>query len=166
MRLTSVFFGLAALGASAAFAAPAPQADTVLPASVQLAQAGYAELAKGQPQAAIDSFESALAIDPRNRLAYIGMARASQTQGLSGKAVKYYREALQLEPNDLAALQGQGEALALRGAKAAAQANLERIRQLCKGECAPAKAVATAIATAPKQVATATPAVPATAAKN
>lgn len=124
----------------------AAQPDAVSPQSIQLSQSGFASLAKGQAAAATDSFETALAVDPKNRAAFIGLARAAQAQGLPGKAVKYYREALQLEPNDLMALQGQGEALVQRGARVAAQANLDRIRQLCKGECPQAKSLAMTMA--------------------
>ncbi len=148
-------FGLLviAFGGTLALAgvAQAEGPEAVAPASQQLVQSGFALLAKGQPVAAVDDFETALAVDPKNRQAYIGLARAARAQSLPGKAVKYYREALQLEPNDLDALQGQGEALATRGAKVAAQANLERIRQLCKTDCAAAKSLAIAIAQAPAQ---------------
>lgn len=147
MRVKLVLFGLAASLSAAAFAAQGD--DVIKPASARFAQEGQAALSRGQASAAYDAFETAAAIDPKNRTAFIGMAKASQALGLPGKAVKFYREALQLEPNDLAALEGQGEALIQRGAKARAQANLDRIRQLCKSECAPATKLAALIAKAP-----------------
>ena len=150
MRFGLVVVAVGGLLASAAAVLAAP-VETILPASQQRVDAGFAALAKGLTAVAVDEFETALAVDPRNRQAYIGLARAARAQSLPGKAVKYYREALQLEPNDLDALQGQGEALATRGAKVAAQANLERIRQLCKADCAAAKSLALAIAQAPAQ---------------
>lgn len=146
-----------AMVASLSAAALAAQSDDVIkPASSRLVAEGQAALARGQAGAAYDSFETAAAIDPKNRDAFIGMAKSSQALGLPGKAVKFYREALQLEPNDLAALEGQGEALIQRGAKARAQANLDRIRQLCKSECAPATKLAALIAKAPATTAVAT----------
>ncbi len=148
MRFGQIVVAVGGLLASTSSVAAAP-AETILPASQQRVQAGFAALSKGLPTVAVDEFETALAVDPRNRQAYIGLARAARAQSLPGKAVKYYREALQLEPNDLDALQGQGEALATRGAKVAAEANLERIRQLCKADCAAAKSLALAIAQAP-----------------
>lgn len=153
MRSKLVIFGLAASLSAAALAAQGD--DAIKPASVRLAEQGQAALARGQASAAYDDFETAAAIDPKNRAAFIGMARASQALGLPGKAVKFYREALQLEPNDLAALEGQGEALIQRGAKARAQANLDRIRQLCKTDCAPATKLAALIAKAPAATAVA-----------
>lgn len=138
-------------------AAPAPKAsvaadDVIKPASMKFATEGAAALAASKPTAALDAYEAALAVDPKNRAAYIGMARASQAMGLPGKAVKFYREALQLEPNDLVAIEGQGEALVQRGAKARAQANLDRLKALC-GNCAQVGQLAAAIAKAPVQTA-------------
>jgi tetratricopeptide (TPR) repeat protein len=141
--------------------APAPSlvrglADTHLaPASVVLAARGSAVLAQGQAETATDLFEAALAADPRNRAAFVGLARAAEAQGLPGKAIRLYREALQIEPNDLAALEGQSVVLARRGAIERARANLERIKVLCVQPCAAAQRVSAAIARGPDRVQTA-----------
>lgn len=160
MRSKWLLAGLSALVMTSASVGAVPGDDVIAPASQRFSQAGFDALGKGQAQAAVGEFETALAIDPKNRRAYIGIAKAMQAQGLHGSAVKYYREALQLDPNDLAALEGQGTALAQRGAKARAQANLDRIKQLCKTDCAEARKLATAIAQAPAgpQTAAAAPA--------
>ena len=159
MRSKWLVAGLSALVLTGAATAAVPADDVISLASQRFTQSGFDALGKGQLLAAVGEFETALAIDPKNRTAYIGIARAMQAQGLHGTAVKYYREALQLDPNDLAALEGQGAALAQRGAKARAQANLDRIRQLCKTACAEARKLAMAIAQAPSgpQTAAATP---------
>jgi Tfp pilus assembly protein PilF len=149
MRSKWLLAGLSALVLTGAATAAVPGDDVISPASQRFTQSGYDALGKGQPQTAVGEFETALAIDPKNRSAFIGIARAMQAQGLHGSAVKYYREALQLDPNDLTALEGQGTALAQRGAKARAQANLDRIRQLCKSDCAEARKLAMAIAQGP-----------------
>lgn len=135
MRL--LFLLSAALITSAATAATGRD-DQLKPASVQLAMAGQTALTAGKPQDAIDSFEAALAVDPRNVAAFSGIARAYEALGLPGKAVKYYREALALNPSDIPALEGQGRALVARGATARAQINLARIKALCKADCAAA----------------------------
>ena len=137
-------------------AAPAPKSlvapdSAIKPVSARLAQEGAAALAKGQVTVAFDAYQAAAAADPKNRGAFIGMARASQAQGLPGKAVKFYREALQLEPTDLVAIEGQGEALVQRGAKTRALANLDRLKQLC-GNCAQVGQLASFIAKAPATV--------------
>lgn len=120
------------------------------PLSLRMMKAGEAQLAAGNADAATDSFEAALAADPRNRRAYIGMARAAEAQGLPGKAVRFYREALEIDPNDLAALELQGMAFVERGAKARAEDNLERVRKLCEADCPQADRLAAAIARGPK----------------
>ncbi len=144
----------AAVSTVATGAARIVQGDDVLkPASVRLSTDAQAALAKGETTAAIDNFEAALAIDPKNVGAFTGIARAYEAQGLPGKAVKYYREALALNPSDLNALEGQGKALVARGAAARAQVNLARIKALCKTDCASAtrlQAAITAAANAPK----------------
>lgn len=124
---------------SATPAAAVGRDDQLKPASVQFAAAGQAALAAGKPQDAIDSFEAALAIDPRNVAAFAGIAASYEKQGLPGRAVKYYREALALNPSDIAALEGQGRALVARGATARAQINLARIKALCKADCSAAQ---------------------------
>ncbi len=136
-------------GAGSAIAVAAAQGDDVLkPRSVQLLASGQAALAKSDPVAAIDAFEAALAVDPKNVAAFTGIARAYEAQGLPGKAVRYYREALALNPSDLSALEGQGKALIARGATARAQVNLMRIKALCKTDCSAAVRLQTALTTA------------------
>ncbi len=123
--------------------------DALKPASTRMQAAGDAALAKAQPVPAVDAFEAAVAADPRNKAAFIGLARAYEMQGLPGKAVKFYREALALDPNDLGALEGQGKALVARGATARANLNLVRIKTLCKGDCPAAKRLEVALAAPP-----------------
>jgi Tfp pilus assembly protein PilF len=157
----ALFLGLALVAAPASAAKPRPSAPEAAPArglpdsqisplSLQMTVSGEAQLAAGKPGAATDSFEAALAADPRNRRAYMGLARAAEAQGLPGKAVRFYREALELDPNDLAALEAQGLALVERGATARAGDNLDRVRKLCTGSCPQADRLAAAIATGPK----------------
>lgn len=143
---------VAGVAASMASAAPPTGDDALKPASLRLAATGEAALAKAQHDAAIDAFEAALAVDPRNRAAFTGIARAYQAQGLPGRAIRYYREALALDPNDLGALEGQGKALIARGATARAQVNLARIKALCKADCAAAKRLETALLAPPPPV--------------
>lgn len=149
-----------ALIASAAHAATGRD-DQLKPLSVQMAGAGQAALTAGKPQDAIDNFEAALAVDPRNVAAFSGIARAYEALGLPGKAIKYYREALALNPSDIAALEGQGRALVARGATARAQINLARIKALCKADCSAAARLEGHIAKG-TQTASAAPVKPAT----
>lgn len=140
--------------------------DALRPASIKMQQAGEAALTKAQPSAAIDAFEASVAADPRNSAAFIGLAHAYEALGLPGKAVRYYREALALDPNDIGALEGQGKALVARGARARANVNLVRIKTLCKTDCAAAKRLETALAAPPPVTSASAEPVKPTAVKN
>ena len=74
--------------------------------------------------------------------AYIALGRVAQAQRLPGKAVRYYADALRLEPNDVNALAGQGEAYVQRGAVDRARANLQRVQTLCAQPCPQAQQLA------------------------
>jgi Tfp pilus assembly protein PilF len=123
--------------------------DQINPRSLTLLQQGETARKSGNLVAANDALETALAIDPRNRAAFVALGRVAQAQALPGKAIRMYREALALEPNDVAALGGQGEAMVQKGAVERAKANLARIRTLCKVDCAPATQLAAVIAKGP-----------------
>lgn len=150
MRLTPIALAVGLAVATMASAGQTQRADDQIdPRSVALTQKGEALNAAGQYADARDMLESALVVDPRNRAAFIGLAHAAQGQGLPGKAIKLYSEALKLEPNDLAALEGQGEAMVQRGAVARAKQNLAKIKTLCKATCPQAGALAAVIAKGP-----------------
>ncbi|TZG28996.1 tetratricopeptide repeat protein [Sphingomonas montanisoli] len=123
--------------------------DQINPKSLALLAEGQSQLKAGNLSAANDTLETALAIDPRNRGAFVALGRVAQAQQLPGKAIRMYFEALSIEPNDVNALGAQGEAMVQRGAVERARANLARVRTLCKTECAPATQLAAAIAKGP-----------------
>lgn len=120
------------------------------PESVTFQKQGEAALAAGRFEAADDALETALAIDPRNRQAFIGLARVAARQKLYGQAIRFANRALALEPNDVNALAVQGEAMVELGATARAQQNLAKVRQLCGTRgCTQATTLAAAIARGP-----------------
>ncbi len=119
------------------------------PQSMALTKLGISEAADGRLEDATDAFESALAVDPRNRAAYVELASVAKKQGLPGKAIRMYREALLIEPNDVIALSGQGEALVQKGAIERAKENLARIEKLCVNACPEQTRLATAIEKGP-----------------
>ncbi len=141
MRLTATGICLAALLAtvsSTSFSTPAP---TPINAASRAMQAEAERLvAAGQLEDAIGYFESALAADPRNADAYVGLGGIARTQQLPGKAIAYYREASQLAPDNRAALLGSGEAMLDRGATDRAREQLARLQALCADQpCAEAR---------------------------
>ena len=139
-------FGLATLSSSSFGQRRDDQIDA---RSLALLRQGEALRVAGNFTGAEDMLETALAIDPRNRGAYVALGRVAQGQGLPGKAVRFYRDALALDPNDLTALAGQGEAMVQKGAVERARVNLARINQLCKGACPQSAALNAAIAKGP-----------------
>lgn len=150
--LWTISLGVMAAVAASTMAIGATGRDDVLkPQSIAFADQGQAALARGDANAAIDAFEAALAADPKNVGAFTGIAQSYEKLGLPGKAVKFYREALVLNPSDLNALEGQGRAFVARGATARAQVNLARIKALCKADCPQAVRLQTALAAPPVQ---------------
>lgn len=125
--------------------------DQISPQSMALTKIGIDEAAAGRLESATDAFESALAVDPRNRAAFVELASVARKQGLPGKAIRMYREALLIEPNDVIALSGQGEALVQRGALNKAKENLARIEKLCMSACPEQTRLAAAIAQQPEE---------------
>ena len=150
MRLTPVALSVALALATMASAGHGQRSDDQInPRSVALLQQGQSLTAAGQNDQAVDALESALVVDPRNRAAYVALARVAQAQKLPGKAIRLYAEALKLEPNDVNALAGQGEALVQRGAVERAKRNLEKLKTACKGPCQQATVLAAVIAKGP-----------------
>lgn len=150
MRVSSlaVAAGLTVLSLSTSLSGQRP-ADGIDPRSLQLLAQGRQLRAAGNLDGATDALETAVAVDPRNRQAFLVLAEVAEARDLPGKAIRLYREALTLEPNDTAALRGQGEALVSKGAVARARDNLARIRTLCRGACPDATALAASIAKGP-----------------
>lgn len=150
MRLTPIVLTLAIAAATMASAGNGQRPDDQIdPRSTSLVQQAQTQSAAGRHDEAIDLLETALAVDPGNRAAYIALGRVAQAQRLPGKAVRYYADALRLEPNDVNALAGQGEAYVQRGAVDRARANLQRVQSLCAQPCPQAQQLAGVIQRGP-----------------
>ncbi len=121
------------------------------PRAASLVAEGRAALSAGQSQKAIDAFEAALAVDPGYTAVFLELAKAARSDGLQGKAIAYYREALERNPENYAALSGQGEALIAKGALAKAKVNLGKLESLCGRGCPETQVLAQAIAKGPQQ---------------
>jgi len=135
MRFSPPAVALSLAFALAASVSHSAVPDVLSPRAGVLESAGRAALAAGQAEAATDDFEAALAIDPGSHLLVMDLAAAAQANGLQGKAIHYYRVLLTRDPDDVAALSGEGVAMAQKGALAKAQANLARLKELCGAEC-------------------------------
>ena len=130
------------LAGFAAIALAAPVAgqrtdDQIQPKSVQLMHQAEALMSAGKLEDAENLLETALAVDPRNRWAFIDIAKVAEKQRLFGKAVLMTDKALLIEPNDPDAIAVQGEAMVQMGATARAQLNLQKLQQICGAKACP-----------------------------
>jgi tetratricopeptide (TPR) repeat protein len=138
---------LLAVTASTIHSAPPVPLD---PRAAALVSEGRRALTEGRTDQAVDAFESALAIQPGHVAIYLNLGEATRKQGLHGKALHYYREALKLDPENQYAIAGEGEALVEKGAVEKARKNLARLEQLCgSSACAPVKQLTAAITRGP-----------------
>lgn len=119
------------------------------PRAAMLIMEGRSALEAGNTQAAVDAFEAALAVDPAYTPIFLELAEAARQDGLQGKAIQYYREALARDPGNFAAISGEGEALVEKGAIEKAQLNLSRLQSLCGDNCPETLALKQTIAAGP-----------------
>ncbi len=152
MRFSPAAIALSACLAVMSSAGLTKLRDTQInPASTQLLAKGDAAASASKAEEAIDWYETALAVDPRNRAAYIAIARVLRSQGLKGKSIRFYREALEIDPNDLIALSEQTDVLVSKGALGAARKNLARLRMICRSDCGDIEKIALSIDEAGKK---------------
>lgn len=123
--------------------------DQINPRSLELQRSGKALLAAGKLVEAADALETALAVDPRNRWAFVDLARVADKQRLYGKAIRLTNRALLIEPNDPDAIAVQGEAMVEIGAVARAQANLQKLQTICRQGCPQVAQLSAAISRGP-----------------
>jgi Flp pilus assembly protein TadD len=131
--------------------------DQILPKSVELDQQARQLISAGKLEQAEDVLETALAVDPRNRGAFVDMGRVAEKQHLFGKAIRMTNKALEMEPNDPNAIAIQGVAMVEMGATARAQANLQKLQTICGGKACPQIAELSAAITRGPTVASAKP---------
>ena len=154
MRLSPLVlvFGLAASSMAVPGVSQRPD-DQLAPKSVALVKQGDASAAAGKYLEADDAFETALAVDPRNRAAFVAMARVASKQKLYGQAIRFTNKALSLEPTDRGALGVQGQAMVEIGALGRAKEVLAKLQTVCAGACPEAASLSAAIARGPTMAA-------------
>lgn len=113
------------------------QGSEILGSDASAAKAGEAQV----------FFERALVANPANVAALIALGEAHEAQDHTSKGLKYYRKALELEPNNLEALQQQTLAFLKRDLVDEAGGNREKIARLCRTGCDALTKVEAAIAT-------------------
>jgi cytochrome c-type biogenesis protein CcmH/NrfG len=150
MRLSPVVLALGLAASSLAIPVSGQKSDDqIAPRSLELQRQGEAALAAGRLIEADDAFETALAIDPRNRAAFVAMAKVAMKQKLFGQAIRLTNKALSLEPTDKDALAVQGAAMVEQGASARARDVLAKLQKLCTAGCPQAAELSAAITRGP-----------------
>ena len=159
MRFAPAAAALSLCLAISASVISASAGDAPDPRAAALVAQGQAALKAGETQAAIDAFEAALAVDPGYTAVFIDLAEASRQSGMQGKAIRYYREALERDPGNFAAMSGEGAALVEKGALEKAKRNLAKLQSLCGDNCPETVALQSTIARGvPARLAADTPA--------
>lgn len=150
MRLSPLVLalGLAASSLAMPVAGQKPD-DQIASKSLEFQKQGEAALAAGRLIEADDALETALAVDPRNRAAFVAMARVAVKQKLYGQAIRLTNKALSLEPTDKDALAVQGTAMVEQGAAARAKDVLAKLQKMCTQGCPQAAELSAAIARGP-----------------
>ena len=156
---TSLYFlSVAAIAMLVASPVVGQQPDNqILPKSVELQKQAEVEIAAGKLPEAADLLETSVAVDPRNRSAFVDLARVAKNQKLFGKAIRLTNEALQLEPNDLDAIEVVGEAMVELGAIPRARENLAKLQKLCANNCRQVAELSSAISRGPTVASVNTP---------
>lgn len=137
-----------AVAVTSSMSLSAPTEDLGPRADALIAQ-GRAAQAAGRINDAVDAYEAALVLHPANIDVLLNLAAATRIQGMQGKALHYYREALETDPRNLTAIAGEGAALAEKGALQKARLNLSRLENLCGTNCDETRKLAAVIAEAP-----------------
>jgi len=126
--------GLALLGLIAGSTVVVAAADARSEAAFN---AGVRAIQQQDWQSAVNRLEAAIVADPTNPDAYERLGYAHQQLNEPDKALKYFRIALELEPNHVNALSHHGLAMLSAGNMKEARADLDRLTRRCGAGCAP-----------------------------
>lgn len=149
MRYTPIAAAISLFVAVSASSSFGQAPVTTNPHVAELIDSGRTALAAGDLDGATDRFEAALAIEPSSTQAYLQLAEVSRAKGMQGQAIKYYREAQERDPGNLAAISGEGAAMAEKGAVTQAEGNLAKLQSMCGTNCSEAAELASVIARGP-----------------
>lgn len=144
MRIQSIL-AVSVLVGSLASPAFAQTAEKYRLFSNDLVAKAAADMKSNEPRAAQALYERALVANPANVDALIGLGRAHEAQGHVGSGLKYYRKALEIEPNDRDALEVQALAFLKRNLAEKAEGNRDKLARICQSGCTELNTVETAI---------------------
>lgn len=125
----------ATVGGVIAFSGPAFASDKYKDTSRILVSEASMALASEKAEDAQLLFERAIVADPANLEALVGLGKSHEAQGRVGRGLKYYRQALSIDPNAHAALEAQALAFLKRDMKDRAETNRDKLARLCTAGC-------------------------------
>lgn len=144
MRIRNLLVATALMGVLAG-PSIAQTAEKYQELSEQLVAEASGAMKAEQAKEAQSLYERALVANPANIDALIGLGKAHEAQGRIGSGLKYYRKALELEPNDKNALEYQALAFLKRNLRARAENNRDKLASLCTDGCDELETVTSAI---------------------
>lgn len=113
--------------------------------SRQLVAQAHVAMKAEKPDDARLLFERALVADPANVEAMTGIGHSYEASGRVGASLRYYRLALEIEPNHKEALKSQALAFLKRDMASRAEENRQKLARLCLQGCEALSKVVTAI---------------------
>lgn len=138
---------VAVIAASWAFAPFADETDATRAVSHSLLGKAIEAMESTGYDTAMPLLEQAVVADPKNARAYTYLGQAYHHQGKDDLASKYYAIALDIDPDQIHALQWSGELALTEDAVDVAEARLSRLSRLCGPECPEYKALQGALST-------------------
>ncbi len=129
--------------------------EGVSPGAAAWVERGSAALDAGDLPAARSAYESALLLSPGDSSIYFALGKVARAEKMPGRAIKYFDDALRLDPKNQTALLEEGLAMMDKGAIESARVTLTQLKAMCAKNCAITEPLAAAIAAGPPKVVTA-----------
>ncbi len=107
--------------------------------------AGIRALQAEDFEGAVKQLERAIVADPKSSIAYYNLGRSHRGLGDAVRALKYFRLALLIEPNNFPALREWGETLLAAGKADEARDVLSELEERCGNSCPETSALRRAI---------------------
>ncbi len=102
-----------------------------------------------------NAYETALLLAPGDPSIYFALGKIARAEKMPGRAIKYFDDAIRLDPKNQTAVLEEGLAMMDKGAIESARQTLAQLKTLCAKNCAIAEPLAAAIAAGPPKVVTA-----------
>lgn len=162
MRFTPAAILLAgafALSSSSSIGKIGPQGPSAIkdtsPEAAAWMDHGSAALDANDLAGARNSYETALLLAPGDPAIYFALGKIARAEKMPGRAIKYFDDAIRLDPKNQTAVLEEGLAMMDKGAIESARQTLAQLKTMCAKNCAIAEPLAAAIAAGPPKVVTA-----------